>query len=90
MKEATKIKSIINSLGPISEKLTNEQKVQFCIDQHYNNDEKLYVYMFNEKSVLIGEDGFIEPNYEFDGSFNNLNEITIPASTFVVISNKVL
>ena len=60
------------------------------MDQEYENNEKLYVYMFNEKSALIGDDGFIIPNYEINGSLNNLNEITIPASTFVVISNQVL
>ncbi|MBP5712582.1 MAG: hypothetical protein J6W77_06270, partial [Prevotella sp.] len=68
----------------------NERKVQFMIDQSYENDEKLYIYMFNEKSVLLGEDGFIKPNKVVDGSFNNLNEITIPAATFVVISNQEL
>ena len=56
----------------------------------YNNDEKLYVYLFNEKSALIAENGFIEPNYEIEGSLNKINEITVPASSFVVISNKVL
>ena len=68
----------------------NERKVQFVMDEKYNNDEKLYVYIFNEKSALIGGDGFIKPNYEFKGSLNQMNEITIPASTFVVISNQVL
>ena len=68
----------------------NEKTVKFVIDEQYNNNEKLYIYMFNEKSTLIGEDGFIKPNYEMEGSLNNINEITIPASTFVVISNKVL
>ena len=60
------------------------------IDEKYNNDEKLYIYIFNEKSALIGGDGFIKPNYEIEGSLNKINEITIPASTFVVISNQVL
>ena len=68
----------------------NERKVKFVIDEKYNNDEKLYIYIFNEKSALIGADGFIKPNYEIEGSLNNINEITIPASTFVVVSNQVL
>ena len=68
----------------------NAASVKFVMDEKYNNNEKLYVYMFNEKLALIGEDGFIKPNYEIEGSFNNINELTIPASTFVVISNKVL
>ena len=68
----------------------NERKVKFVMDEKYNNDEKLYVYIFNEKSALIGEDGFVKPNYEVEGSLNQINEITIPASTFVVVSNQVL
>ena len=68
----------------------NERKIKFVMDEKYNNDEKLYVYIFNEKSALIGGDGFIKPNYEIEGSLNNINEITVPASTFVVVSNQVL
>ena len=70
--------------------VVNERKAKFVIDEKYNNNEKLYVYIFNEKSTLIGEDGFIKPNYEIEGSLNEINEITVPASTFMVISNKVL
>ena len=70
--------------------VSEERKVKFVIDEKYNNDEKLYVYIFNEKSALIAENGFIEPNYEVEGSLNKINEITVPASSFVVISNKVL
>lgn len=68
----------------------NEKKVKFVMDEKYNNNEKLYVYVFNEKSALIGGDGFIKPNYEIEGNLNVINEITIPAATFMVISNKVL
>lgn len=70
--------------------VSEERKIKFVIDEKYNNDEKLYVYIFNEKSALIAENGFIEPNYEVEGSLNKINEITVPASSFVVISNKVL
>ena len=70
--------------------VVNAKQVKFVIDEKYNNDEKLYVYLFNEKSALLGEDGFIIPNYEIEGTLNKINELTIPASTFVVISNKVL
>ena len=68
----------------------NAKKVKFVMDEKYNNNEKLYIYSFNEKSVLIGEDGFILPNQIIDGSLNEINEFNIPASTFLVISNKAL
>ena len=70
--------------------VVNAQQVKFVLDEKYNNNEKLYVYLFNEKSALLGEDGFIIPNYEIEGSLNKINELTIPASSFVVVSNKVL
>lgn len=70
--------------------VVNDKTVKFVIDEKYNNDEKLYVYVFNEKSALIGKDGFVKPNYEVEGSLNKINELTIPASSFVVVSNKVL
>ena len=68
----------------------NDRKVRFVMDEQYNNNEKLYVYIFNEKSALIGGDGFIKPNYEINGSLNVINELNIPASTFVVVTNQVL
>ena len=68
----------------------NDRSVKFVMDEKYNNNEKLYFYIFNEKSTLIGEDGFVKPTYEIEGSLNKINEITIPAATFVVVSNQVL
>ena len=68
----------------------NAKTIKFVMDEKYNNNGKLYIYSFNEKSVLIGDDGFIVPNQVVDGSLNQINEINIPASTFVVISNKAL
>jgi len=67
-----------------------ERTIKFVLDEKYNNNEKMYVYLFNEKYTLIGQDGFIKPNYELNGSLNNITELTIPANSFVVVSNKVL
>lgn len=67
-----------------------DRKVQFVIDQQYNNNEKMYVYLFNSKNALIGEDGFVKPNYELQGSMNKITELNIPGNCFVVVSNEVL
>lgn len=50
--------------------------------------DKLYVYIFNEGGYLLNEEGYIIPNYEVDGSFDDEITITIPKSTAVVISNE--
>lgn len=67
-----------------------ERKVKFVIDEKYENDEKMYVYVFGKDYTLIGEDGFIVPNYEINGSMNKITELTIPTNSVVVVSNKVL
>lgn len=67
-----------------------DKKVKFVIDQEYNNNEKMYVYLFNEKYACIGEDGFVKPNYEIEGTMSKITEINIPGNCFVVVSNEVL
>lgn len=67
-----------------------DRQVKFVIDQEYNNNEKMYVYLFNEKYALIGEDGYVKPNYTLNGSMSKITEVTVPANCFVVISNEVL
>lgn len=67
-----------------------DRKVKFVIDQEYNNNEKMYVYLFNEKYALIGDDGYIKPNYVLEGSMSKITEINVPGNCFVVVSNEVL
>lgn len=79
-----------NTAGVIFSNTGKDRTVKFVIDEKYNNDDKLYVYIFNEKYALLGEDGFIKPNYQVNGSLNKIIELTIPSNSMVVVSNKVL
>lgn len=79
-----------NTAGVVFSNIGGEKTVKFAIDEKYNNDAKLYVYVFNEKYAKIGDDGYIKPNYEFEGSLNKVTELNLPANSTVFISNKVL
>ena len=50
--------------------------------------EQTYVYIFNENSYRLGDDGYIIPNYVIDKSINNEFKLEIPSSTAVVFSNE--
>lgn len=47
-----------------------------------------YVYIFNENSYRLGDDGYIIPNYVIEKSINNQFTMEIPSSTAVVFSNE--
>lgn len=50
--------------------------------------EKLYVYIFSEKDLKLGNDGYIIPNYEMIGSLNQVTTFEIPANSAVIITNQ--
>ena len=60
----------------------------FVIEEEVKGSGKLYVYVYNEESLKIGEDGFVVPNYVIDGSLNKKTEITVPGMSFVVVSSE--
>lgn len=64
-----------------------EMKQTFRIEQTIPG-EKVYVYIFNSESYRLGEDGYIIPNFEIDGSLNDEISLTIPKSTAIFISNE--
>lgn len=66
------------------------KKVKFVIDEKYEDDEKLYVYIINQNRTLIGEDGFIIPNYVFNGTMNKITELTVPGGSSIFVTNKEL
>ena len=50
--------------------------------------DKVYVYIFNQNSYRLGEDGYIIPNYVIDGSINDRLTLTVDNSTAVFLSNE--
>lgn len=63
----------------------------FCLQQPVNNVQgKLYVYVFNEKSLCLDEDGFVTYNAVIDGSINDQITLEVPANSVVIVSNVAL
>ena len=67
---------------------TSEVAKTFRIDEKIEGSGKLYVYIFNEKNLRLGEDGFVVPSVVSDGSLNENFEITLPAGSVAFISSE--
>ena len=61
---------------------------EMILDEEIKTEGKLYVYLYNEKTLKMDENGFIAPNYVIDGSLNNKLTMEVPASTVMVISTE--
>ena len=51
---------------------------------------KIYVYIYNESELKIGEDGFVKENQVLDLSLKDQIEVTIPNGSMVILSSKEL
>lgn len=94
----TEIESGFRMIGGISEDGTTGSMVavnrtkesitkKFVFDKAIE-DDTLYIYIFNEKDLKLGNDGYIIPNYTMDGSLNQITTFEIPANTALIITNK--
>ena len=61
-------------------------------DLNENNliDNKIYVYIYNENDLKIGEDGFVKENQVLDLSLKDEIEMEIPRNSMVILSSKEL
>ena len=62
----------------------------FRIADEFNDSNKIYVYIYNENELNIGEDGFVKENQIIEGSLKDQIEITVPLSSMVILSSKEL
>ena len=62
----------------------------FRIGEDFNDSGKVYVYIYNENSLQIGEDGFVKENKVLEMSLKDQIEMTIPNDTMVILSSKEL
>ena len=62
----------------------------FRIAEDFKDSGKIYVYIYNEQQLQIGEDGFVKPNQVLDASLKDTIQIEIPNDTFLVLSSKEL
>ena len=51
---------------------------------------KVYVYIYNEADLKIGEDGFVKENQVLDLSLKDEIEISVPQNSMVILSSKEL
>lgn len=51
---------------------------------------KIYVYIYNEMDLKIGEDGFVKENQVLDLSLKDEIEISVPQNSMVILSSKEL
>ena len=62
----------------------------FRIAEKFNDSQKIYVYVYNEHELKLGQDGFVKENMIIDGSLNNQIQIEVPGSSMVILSSKEL
>jgi hypothetical protein len=60
----------------------------FAIEEKIIDADEIYLYMYNERSLKLGEDGYVVPNQVISGSLNKKITLEIPANTLVVMSTK--
>ena len=68
----------------------NPTKKTFRIAEEFNDSGKVYVYLFNEQQLQLGEDGFVKYNQVLDTSLTNQIEMEVPSDTLLILSSKEL
>ena len=62
----------------------------FKINSNFYDSGKVYVYIYNQNELKLGDDGFVKENQILDASLTNELEITIPNGSMVILSSKEL
>ena len=62
----------------------------FRIGPEFKESNKVYVYIYNEDELKVGEDGFVKENLILEASLKDEIEISVPGSTMVILSSKEL
>ena len=68
----------------------NQVTKTFRIAEEFIDSNKVYVYLYNENELKLGDDGFVRPNQVLDASLKDQIELTIPTATMVILSSKEL
>ena len=62
----------------------------FKINSNFSDSGKVYVYIYNQNELKLGEDGFVKENQILDASLTSELEITIPNGSMVILSSEEL
>ena len=62
----------------------------FRIAEQFMDSEHIYVYIYNDNELKLGEDGFVKENQVILASLNDQIEISVPQNSMVILSSKEL
>ena len=62
----------------------------FRIAEDFTDSGKIYVYLYNDNELKIGEDGFVKENQVLEFSLKDQIEINIPQNSMAILSSKEL
>lgn len=62
----------------------------FRIAEDFTDQSTVYVYIYNEADLKIGEDGFVKENQVLEVSLHDQIEISVPQNSMVILSTKEL
>ena len=68
----------------------NSVTKKFRIGEEFTDSNKIYVYIYNESELKIGEDGFVKANRIEAASLKDDIELTVPSNSMVILSSKEL
>ena len=60
------------------------------IADEFSDSSKIYVYIYNEADLKIGDDGFVKENQVLVLSLIDQIEFEVPANSMVILSSKEL
>ena len=63
---------------------------KFKIAEDFYNSNKVYLYIYNEAELQIGDDGFVKENEVLECSLKDGVELSIPQNSMVILSSKEL
>ena len=62
----------------------------FKISEDFTDSNKIYLYIYNESELQIGEDGFVKENEVYELSLKDEVEFSVPQNSMVILSSKEL
>ena len=62
----------------------------FRMADNFTDSGKIYLYVYNDSELKLGEDGFVKENAVLQMSLKDQIQITVPGNSMVILSSKEL
>ena len=62
----------------------------FRIANDFTDSNKVYVYLYSESELRLGDDGYVKPNQVLEATLKDKIELEIPSNTMAILSSKEL